>query len=62
MNDTLLVIALLGPPAVYGLASALEDLTYTVQLARRRARESAMRRHPSHAPLGPEDHPDWGTR
>jgi hypothetical protein len=60
-GDLIIAVAVLGPPAVFGLAVAIEEWTYILH---RRARQAdlARRRHPSRPPIGPEDMPDWGRR
>lgn len=67
-------IALLLPPAVFGLAAAIEVYRTMARNHRARAQQrrwdldvnralrQAQERHPSARPVGPEDRPDWGTR
>lgn len=75
MNPTLLAVATLGPPALYGTAIAVEHYARRIVLRRRGWPEDpeppshldrldGLRRHPSttraRRPIGPEDSPSWG--
>jgi hypothetical protein len=63
MNETMLVMVLLGPPALFGITVAIDDWRAERRYRRERAyRRDAQNRHPSSGPIGPEDRADWGQR
>ena len=55
---TVLIMVLLGPPAMFGVAVFIDDW----RAERRWRRERDLRAEQQRRVIGPEDRPDWGRR